>query len=135
MVKIVLTSGKRKTAIARATTRKGKGKIKINKVPIEIVKPNLVKEIMIEPLYLLKEKLRKNLNIDVNVFGGGRIGQAQAVAIALARAIVQWYDDKPEIKNKVMEYNRALIAGDSRRTEPKKFGGPSARARFQKSFR
>lgn len=134
MVKIVLTSGKRKTAIARATTRKGKGKIKVNKVPIEIVNPSLVREIMMEPLYLLDEKVRNGVDMDVNVKGGGIMGQAQAVAIAIARAIVQWYD-KPNIKNLIMDYDRTLIAGDSRRTEPKKFGGPSARARFQKSFR
>jgi small subunit ribosomal protein S9 len=134
MVKIVLTSGKRKTAIARATTRKGKGKIKVNKVPIEIVNPSLVREIMMEPLYLLDEKIRNGVDMDINVKGGGRMGQAQAVAIAIARAIVQWYD-KPDIKNIIMDYDRTLIAGDSRRTEPKKFGGPSARARFQKSFR
>ena len=98
MVKIVLTSGKRKTAIARATTRKGKGKIKINKIPIEIVQPDLVKETMMEPLFLIEEKLRNQVDIDVNVKGGGIMGQAQAVAIALARAVVQWYND-PNVKN------------------------------------
>ncbi|MHA1310905.1 MAG: 30S ribosomal protein S9 [Candidatus Helarchaeota archaeon] len=134
MVKIVLTSGKRKTAIARATTKTGKGRIRVNKVPIEIIETDLAREIMMEPLYLIDEKLRNSIDIDVNVKGGGRMGQAQAVAIAIARALVQWFDT-PEIKNLIMQYDRTLIAGDSRRTEPKKFGGPSARARFQKSFR
>jgi len=134
MVKIVLTSGKRKTAIARATTRKGTGKIRVNKVPIEIIEPELVRETMMLPLYLIDEKLRNEIDIDVNVHGGGRMGQAQAVAIAIARALVQWFED-PEIKNTILKYDRTLIAGDSRRKEPKKFGGPSARARFQKSFR
>jgi len=135
MVKIVLTSGKRKTAIARATTREGKGRIRINKVPIEIIQPELLKNIMMEPLLLFDDKTRNAIDINVNVKGGGIIGQAQAVAVALARAIAQWYEDKPEIKNTIIQYNRILIAGDSRRTEPKKFGGPSARSRFQKSFR
>ncbi|MHA1268897.1 MAG: 30S ribosomal protein S9 [Candidatus Helarchaeota archaeon] len=134
MAKIVLTSGKRKTAIARASTKKGRGRIRVNKTPIEIIEPELVREIMIEPLHLIDNKIREGIDINITVRGGGRMGQAQAVAIALARAIVQWTDN-PEIRNKIMQYNRALIAGDSRRKEPKKFGGPSARARFQKSFR
>ncbi|MHA1230622.1 MAG: 30S ribosomal protein S9 [Candidatus Helarchaeota archaeon] len=134
MPKIVLTSGKRKTAIARATTREGKGRIRVNKVPIEIIEPELVREIMMEPLYLIDDELRNSIDINIKVKGGGRMGQAQAVAIAIARALVQWFDT-PEIRNIITQYDRTLIAGDSRRKEPKKFGGPSARARFQKSFR
>ena len=134
MAKILLTSGKRKTAIARAVIRDGKGRIRINKIPIEIYQPELARWKIMEPLLLAGDDVVSKIDIDVKVEGGGYMGQAEAARIAIARALVEWTED-PALKKKFIEYDRSMLVGDPRRTEPKKFGGRSARARRQKSYR
>ncbi len=134
MAKILLTSGKRKTAIARAVIREGKGRIRINKIPIEIYQPELARWKIMEPLLLAGDDIISKIDIDVKVEGGGYMGQAEAARIAIARALVEWTED-PTLKKKLIEYDRSMLVGDPRRTEPKKFGGRSARARRQKSYR
>ena len=134
MAKILLTSGKRKTAIARAVIREGKGRIRINKIPIEIYQPELARWKIMEPLLLAGDDVVSKIDIDVKVEGGGYMGQAEAARIAIARALVEWTED-PTLKKKLIEYDRSMLVGDPRRTEPKKFGGRSARARRQKSYR
>ncbi|MHA1583050.1 MAG: 30S ribosomal protein S9 [Candidatus Baldrarchaeia archaeon] len=134
MARILLTSGKRKTAIARAVIREGKGRIRINKIPIEIYQPELARWKIMEPLLLAGDDIVSKIDIDVKVEGGGYMGQAEAARIAIARALVEWTED-PSLKKKVIEYDRSMLVGDPRRTEPKKFGGRSARARRQKSYR
>ena len=134
MAKILLTSGKRKTAIARAVVREGKGRIRINKIPIEIYQPELARWKIMEPILLAGNGVANKIDIDVKVEGGGYMGQAEAARIAIARALVEWTGD-PALKKKFIEYDRTMLVGDPRRTEPKKFGGRSARARRQKSYR
>lgn len=134
MVKVVLSSGKRKTAIARATIREGKGKIRINKKPLEIYEPEFAKLVIMEPLIIAGEKVTDKLDIKVFVQGGGFIGQSEAVRIAVARGLYKWTNSE-KIRKKFIEYDRTLLSGDSRRTEPKKFGGRSARSKRQKSYR
>ena len=134
MAKILLTSGKRKTAIARAVIREGKGRIRINKIPVEIYQPELARWKIMEPLLLAGDDVISKIDIDVKVEGGGYMGQAEAARIAIARALVEWTED-PALKKKFIEYDRSMLVGDPRRTEPKKFGGRSARARRQKSYR
>ncbi len=134
MAKILLTRGKRKTAIARAVIRDGKGRIRINKIPIEIYQPELARWKIMEPLLLADDDIISKIDIDVKVEGGGYMGQAEAARIAIARALVEWTED-PALKKKFIEYDRSMLVGDPRRTEPKKFGGRSARARRQKSYR
>jgi len=134
MAKILLTSGKRKTAIARAVIREGKGRIRINKIPVEIYQPELARWKIMEPLLLAGDDVVSKIDIDVKVEGGGYMGQAEAARIAIARALVEWTED-PTLKKKFIEYDRSMLVGDPRRTEPKKFGGRSARARRQKSYR
>jgi small subunit ribosomal protein S9 len=87
-----------------------------------------------EPLLQLDEKIWKQLDIDIKVSGGGFMGQAEAVRTSIARALMKWTKSR-HVKTVLTEYDRTMIAGDSRRKEPKKFGGPSARARNQKSYR
>ena len=82
---IILESGKRKTAVARATVRSGKGRVRINKVPIEIVTPEVARMKIMEPLLLLDEH-RNEVDIDVKVTGGGFMGQAEASRMALAES-------------------------------------------------
>ncbi len=87
-----------------------------------------------EPLLQLDEKIWKQLDMDIKVSGGGFMGQAEAVRTSIARALINWTKSR-HVKTVLTEYDRTMIAGDPRRKEPKKFGGPSARARDQKSYR
>ena len=132
--KIINSSGKNKTAIARATITKGTGRTRINKKPIEIYDPEFAKLKILEPLMLAGENVVSGIDINVKVSGGGIIGQANAVRTAIARGIVDWTNDT-EIRDAFADYDRNLIVNDSRQKETKKFGGPGARARFQKSYR
>jgi small subunit ribosomal protein S9 len=132
--KVLLTSGKRKTAIARATVKAGKGRVRINNVPLEIYEPKDIRDKIFEPLLLAGDNVWKQLDIDVKVSGGGFMGQAEAVRTAIARALSRW-TKSTHLQALYTEYDRTLIAGDPRRREPKKFGGPGARARDQKSYR
>lgn len=134
VTKTVNTSGKRKTAIARATTKAGKGRIFINRVPIEVVEPELVRYKMMEPLQFVDESILKTIDIFVNVRSGGFMAQADAVRISIARGIVGW-TESADIREKYIQYDRHMLVGDSRRKEPKKYGGLGARARYQKSYR
>ena len=132
--RIVLTSGKRKTAIARATTKAGRGRIRINSIPLEVYPSELARMKIQEPLVLAGEDLVKSVDITVKVDGGGIIGQADAARTAVGRALVKWTQD-PELRSKFMHYDRSILVADSRRKEDKKPGGPGARARYQKSYR
>jgi len=132
--RIVLTSGKRKTAVARATTRPGKGRVRINSVPLEIYPSELARMKIQEPLTLVGEKITGKIDIIVRVRGGGVVGQADAIRTAIGRALVQWTQD-PELRSKFLHYDRSVLVADSRRKEEKKAGGPGARARYQKSYR
>ena len=132
--RIVLTSGKRKTAVARATTKAGKGRIRINSIPLEIFPSELARMKILEPLMLAGDAIVNKIDINVNVKGGGIIGQADAVRTAIGRALVKWTQD-PELRSKYLHYDRSILVADSRRKEEKKAGGPGARARYQKSYR
>ena len=132
-MKFVNSSGKRKTAIARATIRDGKGRIRVNKKPIEIMEPELIRLKMSEPLEFAGEVINK-VDIDVNVRGGGIFGQADAVRTAIARGLVDWTSDST-LRDAMAQYDRTLLVNDTRYKLPKKFGGKGARKRKQKSYR
>ena len=133
MKKVIHTSGKRKTAIARGKFRKGRGRVRINKRPVELYDPELARLKIQEPLNIAAELL-DNVDIDVKVVGGGVMGQAEAARMVIAKGLVQWTSDM-ELKEKFNLYDRTMLVGDPRRSEPKKYGGPGARARKQKSYR
>ena len=132
-MKVVVASGKRKTAVARATVRKGRGAIRINSVPVEIYPIELARMKILEPLRLAGKKA-ETVDIDVNVHGGGIMGQADATRTAIARGLVQYLNDK-ELENLFREYDRTLIVPDTRRKLPKKPLGRGARKKRQKSYR
>lgn len=132
--KVLVVSGKRKTAIAKATVKPGMGRIRVNNVPIEIYEPEVARLKIFEPLITAGREAWKNLDINVKVEGGGFMGQAEAARMAIARALVKW-TKSTHIKSAFLKLDRTLISGDPRRKEPKKFGGPGARARDQKSYR
>ncbi len=133
MKKVIHTSGKRKTAIARGKFRAGKGRVRINKSPVELYDPELARLKIQEPLTIAAELL-DNVDIDVKVVGGGVMGQAEAARMVIAKGLVDWTSDM-ELKEKFNQYDRTMLVGDPRRSEPKKYGGPGARARKQKSYR
>ena len=128
------TSGKKKTAIARAPVRDGEGRVRINSQPVELVEPELSRLKMLEPFRIAGDDLRDSVDIDVTVSGGGFSGQADAVRTALARGLVQHLNDA-ELREAYREFDRSLLVNDTRQSEKKKWGGPGARARYQKSYR
>jgi len=132
-MKVINSSGKKKTAVARATLKEGKGRIRVNKKPLEILDPRLARMMMMEPVLMAQDHISK-LDIDVKVRGGGFMGQADAVRTAVARGIVEWTGDNA-LKEAYMEYDRTLLVNDHRQKERKKVGGPGARAKYQKSYR
>lgn len=132
--KVLVVSGKRKTAVARAIIRPGKGRVRINNMPLEIYEPEVARLNILEPLMEAGEEIWKNLDIDVKVRGGGFVGQAEAARIAIAKGLVRWAKSSA-LKSAFLRFDRTLLAGDPRRKEPKKFGGPGARAQDQTSYR
>ncbi len=128
------TSGKKKTAIARATVRDGDGKVRINSQPVELVEPEMAQLKMLEPFRIAADELRDDVDIDVSIEGGGVMGQADAARTAIARGLVQHTNDA-ELRDAYMEFDRSLLVNDVRQSEAKKWGGPGARARYQKSYR
>jgi small subunit ribosomal protein S9 len=134
MVDTANTSGKKKSAVARATVKEGNGDVRINSTPIEFVEPESARLKMSEPFRVAEDDLRDSVDIEVDVEGGGYAGQADAVRTAIARGLVDWTGDA-ELREAFMEFDRSLLVDDPRQKEAKKFGGPGARARYQKSYR
>ncbi len=135
--KIVNQVGKRKTAIARVTIKEGKGLVRINKKPLEIIEPEVVRAKIAEPLFIasqLPDVDIDSIDAEVNVRGGGFMGQAEAARTAIARGLVDWTGDE-ELKQSYLRYDRSLLVSDMRKKEPKKFGAKGARAKRQKSYR
>ncbi|MEM2099390.1 MAG: 30S ribosomal protein S9 [Candidatus Bathyarchaeia archaeon] len=132
--KVLVVSGKRKTAVAKATVKPGIGRIRINRIPIEIYEPEIAREKIMEPLLQAGEDIWKQLDIDIKTMGGGYMGQAEAARMTVANALLKWTKSS-HLRTVFYEYDRTMIAGDSRSKEPKKFGGPGARAKEQKSYR
>jgi small subunit ribosomal protein S9 len=132
--KVLVVSGKRKTATSRAVVRPGIGRIRINRTPIEILEPTIAREKIMEPLLQAGEDVWKQLDMDVKVLGGGYMGQAEAARVAIANALLKW-TKSTHLRTVFSEYDRTMIAGDARRKETKKVGGSGARAKDQKSYR
>lgn len=139
--KVVYTHGKKKNAIANAVIQPGKGSITINRIPLNNVEPKPLRIKLFEPILLVGVNQFKDLRIKVRVTGGGPTCQLYAARLAIAKGLVAWKqkyvdeDEKNEIRKVYLSYDRSLLVADQRRREPKKYGGPSARARYQKSYR
>ena len=138
--KIVNTSGKRKTAVARATLKPGKGRVRVNGKPIHIMEPELARNKAIEPLTIADAMDRlERVDISVDVKGGGQMGQVDAIRTAIARGLVEYNDgaegEDEELEKVYKRYDRSLIVSDTRRKEPKHQMGRGARKKWQKSYR
>jgi small subunit ribosomal protein S9 len=128
-----LYSGARKTARATAAISSGGGRIRINGTPLELWEPEPARLHLMGPVVVVGD-LREKYDLDVRVTGGGFMGQADAAAMAIARAFVDQVRGA-DLRDKMNAYNKYLLSGDPRQAEPKKFGGPGARRKRQKSYR
>ncbi|MEO0250235.1 MAG: 30S ribosomal protein S9 [candidate division WOR-3 bacterium] len=139
--KKVHEAGKRKTAYARTTVKEGKGSVRINSVPLDVYGNELLRNRIREPLIIASEFIDLNkLDINVDVKGGGRSGQVDAVRTSIAKALIAYASGgkmEESLREKLVSYDRSLVSGDSRRTEPHKPSKSSRgpRAKRQKSYR
>lgn len=140
--------------------QQGKGLIKVNGKPLSLTQPEILrfkvrmypvtplwcpqsspKSQVYEPLLIVGLDKFANVDIRVRVSGGGHTSQIYAIRQAIAKSIVAYYQKyvdeyaKNQLKQALVGYDRTLLVADNRRCEPKKFGGPGARARYQKSYR
>ncbi|HNZ61873.1 MAG TPA: 30S ribosomal protein S9 [Paludibacteraceae bacterium] len=128
-MELVNALGRRKAAVARVFVNEGTGKIIINKRELSVYFPSLLLQ------YIVKQPLEKlnvaeKYDIKVNLKGGGFKGQAEALRLAIARALVKINpEDKPALKSE------GFLTRDPRIVERKKPGRPKARKRFQFSKR
>ena len=129
----VLAVGKRKTSKARVVVTEGKGRIRINNTPVHLIEPWMVREKILEPFRLAGDYAGR-VDIKVKTNGGGVMSQAEAARMGIAQGLVKFTRSK-RLRNKYHDYDRTMLAGDARRKESKKFGGPGARRRKQKSYR
>jgi len=135
--KVVNEVGKRKTAVARVTIKEGKGVVRINKRPLDIIEPEVVQVKLAESLFIASQFPDidiDSIDVDVTVNGGGFIGQAEAARTAIARGLMGWTENE-KLKDTYLEYDRSLLVSDMRKRETKKFGAKGARAKRQKSYR
>lgn len=133
MKKNVIGTGRRKSALARATVKEGTGRVFVNRLALEAYGPELARLKIMEPLNIVPE-IAKSVDIDVNVAGGGFMGQADAARTAIARGLIKWSED-PKVREIFKQHDWTLIKSDVRFKESKKPGGPGARAKVQKSYR
>ena len=121
--------GRRKTAVARVYLRNGSGKIVVNKRSLESYFPLAERRnLILQPLTVTNNQ--SNFDVVINARGGGSTGQAEAIKLGIARALVK-FDE--ELKQPLREAN--LLTRDPRMVERKKYGQPKARKRFQFSKR
>ena len=114
----ILSTGKRKTSIARARIKEGAGKITINNIPLNLYQPEYTRLKVREPL-TLAGNLSQKIDIKINVRGGGIVSQAEAVRQSIAKAMVDFFKDD-NLKKLYLDYDRNLLVFDARRTEPHK---------------
>lgn len=127
-------SGKRKTAIAKATISYGSGKVFINRIPKENL--DFFKKLAIdEPIEIFKKNIGKfEFDININVKGGGSESQIEASRLAIARALIEFTKNK-KLKDIFSDYDKNILVADIRRKEANKPGDSKARRKRQKSFR
>ena len=123
---------KKKTAIARATIKKGDGKIKINHMSLNAYSEGHVLSLIKEPLKIAHE-IASDYNINIIVKGSGRMSQAFAIRSVIAKAFVKAKGKK--LKELFTLYDRTLLVDDVRKVETKKPLGRKARAKKQQSKR
>ncbi|WP_372474335.1 30S ribosomal protein S9 [Capnocytophaga sp. ARDL2] len=121
--------GRRKTAVARVYVSQGSGNITVNKKDFTTYFPTATLQYKVTQPLVMTENADK-YDVKVNVYGGGTTGQAEAVRMAIARAMCE-----VDVENRAILKPEGLLTRDPRMVERKKFGQKKARKRFQFSKR
>ncbi len=128
-MEVIHKIGRRKSAVARVYISKGKGKFTVNKKDLNTYFPTAVLQYKVnQPLSMTNND--KSFDVSVNVFGGGITGQAEAIRLALSRAMCELDEE-----NRSILKPEGLLTRDPRMVERKKFGQKKARKKFQFSKR
>jgi len=128
-MEVIHKIGRRKTAVARVYVAKGKGNITVNKKAMAEYFPTAPLQYKVnQPLVMTNND--GNFDITVNVYGGGITGQAEAIRLALSRAMCEF-----DAENRAILKPEGLLTRDPRMVERKKFGQKKARKKFQFSKR
>ena len=128
-MEVIHKIGRRKTAVARVYVAKGKGNITVNKKDMASYFPTATLQYKVtQPLAMTNND--GNFDITVNVYGGGITGQAEAIRLALSRAMCE-----VDAENRLILKPEGLLTRDPRMVERKKFGQKKARKKFQFSKR
>ena len=128
-MEVIHKIGRRKTAVARVYVAKGKGNITVNKKDMAVYFPTATLQYKVnQPLTMTNND--GNFDITINVFGGGITGQAEAIRLALSRAMCE-----VDVENRQILKPEGLLTRDPRMVERKKFGQKKARKKFQFSKR
>ncbi|WP_445385951.1 30S ribosomal protein S9 [Robiginitalea sp. IMCC44478] len=128
-MEVIHKIGRRKTAVARVYLSEGKGNITVNKKEFKEYFPTATLQYKVrQPLTLTETDANYDLNI--NVFGGGITGQAEAIRLAVSRALCEIDEE-----NRSVLKPEGLLTRDPRMVERKKFGQKKARKKFQFSKR
>lgn len=126
----IAQSGRRKTSVARIYLSKGTGNVIVNGKDYKTYFPNMVLQYKIEQPFLLTGEEKAKYDLKVNVDGGGVTGQAEAIRLAVSKALIEINAEyKPALRE------QGLVTRDPRMVERKKFGRAKARKRFQFSKR
>ncbi len=131
--KAIVVAGKRKRAIARATIKAGKGIIKFNRKPVNLIEPE-VSRLRIQEALELAGPLAKSVNISIKVNGGGVASQIEAARLVIAKGLVE-FSKSEDLRKTYLNYDRHLLVADTRRNEPHKPNDSKPRAKRQKSYR
>lgn len=141
-IQSITAKGGKKTAVAISTCKNsGKFDITVNKRPLHLYNPKMILSKVMELFSILDKKYYEGLSFNVEVKGGGDVTRLYAIRQALAKSLIAYYGKfvdeqlRADLKDVISKYDRYMVVTDSRRKEPKKAGGPGARARYQKSFR
>ena len=126
---IYLATGRRKNAVARVNIREGSGQVLVNGRALQDYFPRLISRYDILKPLVVCERTTK-YNVKANIYGGGVSGQAGALRLGLARALVK---AEEELRSKLRK--AGLLTRDARVVERKKYGQPGARKRYQYSKR
>ena len=121
--------GRRKCAVARVYVSEGTGNITVNKREFAVYFPTATLQYKVKQALSLTNN-ENNFDVKINVYGGGATGQAEAVRMAIARAMCE-----VEAENRLVLKPEGLLTRDPRMVERKKFGQKKARKRFQFSKR
>lgn len=128
-MEVIHKIGRRKTAVARVYVSEGKGNITVNKKDVKTYFPTATLQYKVNQPFALTNS-EGDFDVKVNVYGGGATGQAEAVRLAISRALCEVNED-----NRGLLKPEGLLTRDPRMVERKKFGQKKARKKFQFSKR